>query len=600
MGLIRKLPDDVASRIAAGEVIERPASVLKELLENALDAGASKITVEVRGGGRKAIRVVDDGSGMSPEDCREAFGRHSTSKISSLGDLDTLRTFGFRGEALFSVAAVARVSLTSCLRGTRKAWRVEVEGGRLRAEREAPPADGTTIEVLDLFFNTPARAKFLKSDASERSHLTRVVEETALAHPRVSFTYKSDGRTLLRLTAHRGSGEAAALRERVREVLGSEHGDSLLSAERESGEVSLTAFLAPTERLNPSRELQYVFVNRRPVTSRTVQQALYRAYEPFRPKNRHPVAVLYLRLPSDRLDVNVHPNKREVRFRPDSSVFETVASSLSKALLESKGIPTLGASPVDAPAPRPATSARGILDELGSPSMLRESVAAAAFRASRKDRPVSIPAPQHASLPMDIGHGLRYLGQIERAYLLFESAGGLLVVDQHAAQERVLFERYVSELESGRCAVQKLMLPVLIDMPASGVQRVLSHKDRLRRTGIEIEPFGKTGLHVTSVPTLLHAAGDVKDMVNSLLDTLASPRAAAADLRYDATAMIACKAAVKAHDALTAPEALRLVEDLRACKDPSCCPHGRPSMLSLSRDELARRFERSGPPRLSH
>ena len=491
------------------------------------------------------------------------------------------------------MAAVSRASLTSCLRGSRRAWRVEMDGGKPSAEREAPPVEGTTVEVCDLFFNTPARAKFLKSDAAERGRIARVVEEAALAHSGIAFVYKCEGRTVLHLAGHKGrSREDGTLRERIQEVLGAEYGDGLLECARDAPGLTVRAFLSPVETLHSSRELQFFFVNRRPVVSRLMQQALYRAYEPFRPKNRHPAAVLFLRLPPDRIDVNVHPTKREVRFRPEGEVFEAIASAVSRALLESKGIPTLSTpeQPPREPGPLP-----GILRELRSEEASRVREAALPFvgreTAGRHETP-DITETRPDTEPA------RYLGQIERSYLVFESAGGLLVMDQHAAQERVLFERYLSDAESGRLAAQRLVLPLPVDLPVSAIQSVLAQRERLKRVGFEVEAYGKTTLHVVAVPPLFEKTDEIREMVHSLLDGLLSPRAAAADLRYDATATIACKAAVKAHDLLSGREAEALLRDLRSCKDPTCCPHGLPTMLSLDRDELARRFKRSGAPPL--
>jgi DNA mismatch repair protein MutL len=597
--VIRPLPEDVASRIAAGEVIERPASVLKELLENSLDAGASKIVVEIEGAGRKKLRVVDDGCGMEPADCRAAFERHSTSKIKKLDDLDKLSTFGFRGEALFSIAAVSKITLTSRKKKSGQAWAVSVSGGKLKKDHEAPPVAGTAIEVRDLFFNTPARAKFLKSDASERGHLARAFEEAALANPRVSFEFKSETRVTMRFPARKEKKDLDASRERAAEVLGEERGDALLDAERSSGTLKLRGFLSPVDKLHSTRQLQYLFVNRRPVSNRTLQQALYRAYEPFRQKNRHPVAVLFVETPSASLDVNVHPTKREVRFRNDSDVFQTVTKAFSKSLLGSKGIPTLTSEPFAF-----SSAGRG---RIPTPRGDDAREAIAAYKAGA-DSPVErqpvwprkaeTPEPEPRDGRPWFDETLRYLGQIERAYLVFEASGGILLVDQHAAQERVLFEKYYSEIETGSVSEQKLMLPLPIELPASGIQRVLDKEDRLKRAGFSVEAFGKTTLHVTSVPAVLHKAGEIEDAVHRLLDGLTEPKKATADARYDATATIACKASVKAHDRLSEREALRLVEDLRRCEDATCCPHGRPSMLSLDREELARRFKRPGAPPL--
>ncbi|MFH2203598.1 MAG: DNA mismatch repair endonuclease MutL [Elusimicrobiota bacterium] len=586
---LQPLPEDVASRIAAGEVIERPASVLKELVENSLDAGASKIEIEIKGAGCKLIRVADDGDGVPPEDCARAFERHTTSKIRALQDLEKLSTFGFRGEALFSIAAVSKTTLASRAKGERRAWRVEFRGGRLHKEHEAPPAAGTAIEVRDLFFNTPARAKFLKSDATERSHLARVVEEAALANPAVAFTYCAEGKIKLRCAAQKNDGRKAQQR-RVAEVLGEEYGRELLCAEGGAGGLTVRGLFSPPETLHATRGFQYVFVNRRPVTNRTVQQALYRAYEPFRGRNRHPAAVLFIDVPSAELDVNVHPTKREVRFRPAAAVYQAVTQTLSKALLEARSIPTI------------QTAAENIRSAYH---------AAGEAGRSRAERPVAeqssfvleAPAGYPAARPLGrervwYSDDMRYLGQIERTYLLFETGGGLLIMDQHAAQEKVLFERYIAEVDSGKLHVQELMLPLALDLPASGIEKILAKKKRLLRAGFTVEALGKTTLHITSTPALFAKAHDIKEMVQRLLDSLLSPSSAAADVRYDATATIACKAAVKAHDALSEREARALVKDLRACADGTCCPHGRPTMLHLDRFELARRFGRSGAPPL--
>lgn len=591
MSSIRRLSDDVVRHIAAGEVIERPSSVLKELVENSLDAGASKIQVDVLGAGKKLLRVADDGAGLPPEDCRLAFERHATSKIASLQDLQRLATFGFRGEALFSIAAVSRTALTSC--SGRKGWTVEIEGGRLAAEHEAAPVRGTVIEVRDLFFNTPARLKFLKSDVSERGHLTRVLEEAALANPDVSFSLKTEGRASLRLEPGAGREVPDRTAERVAAVLGDGLREGLLRIQDSFGvRGRLLAFLAPLEALSPSRNLQFFFVNRRPISSRVLQQALYRAYEPHRSRGRHPVAVVYIELPPDAFDVNVHPAKRELRFREDRSVFEALAGACSGALLRSKGIPTLDKGFPAFPGVRESVIPYGPPAAPALPE-LDLSPAPGPSAASARTR---ITPPPHA--PRWFAPPFRFLGQVESSYLVFDAAGGLLVVDQHAAQERILFEKYAAELEEGKVRSQKLLLPLSLDIPASQLLAVLSRAQRLRRAGFEVEAFGKTTLQVIAAPALFHSAADLRDMIHGVLDHLLSEGSAAADVQRHALATFACKAAVKAHDPLGPPEALRLLEDLKDCRDGTCCPHGRPSMISLNRDELARRFKRPGPPPL--
>ncbi|MDD5628764.1 MAG: DNA mismatch repair endonuclease MutL [Elusimicrobia bacterium] len=581
--MIHKLTSEVASRIAAGEVIERPASALKELLENALDAGARRVTVECSGAGRTSLRVVDDGCGMSPEDCALALERHATSKITDLGDLESLATFGFRGEALYAAAAVSRLTLTSAPRGAKSGWKVAAEGGRIVSSGPAPAVPGTSVELRDLFYNTPARRKFLKSDAYERGRLAAVVEEAALADPGLALTYKSESRVALRFAPEPARDPAEGLRLRAVRVLGEANAAPLLPIVVDRPEMKLRLFVSPWDSLAATRDFQYWFVNRRPVSARILQQALYRAY-PGRPAGRHPVCVGHLELPGDGFDVNVHPGKREIRFRSDRDVFELVSGLVASALLKSK-------------APAPITIAPRV-----SGGTVRDL--AAAYHAVLEQAPLALqtaPAESFAApegLPRWFTPPFRFLGQIERAYLVFEASGGLFILDQHAAAERILFERFLKEVAQGRARSQKLMLPMTVELPASAVQKVLSAGERLEKLGFAFEPFGKRGLHCLAVPALFHKEADLKELVQRLLDSLHDPVSAAEAVQHDALATVACKAAVKAHDALSEKEALRLVTDLKDCRDGSCCPHGRRTMLALSRDELARCFQRPGAPPL--
>lgn len=566
--MIRVLPPDVASRIAAGEVVERPASMLKELLENSIDAGARKIVVESEGAGRARLRVVDDGCGLSPEDCALALERHATSKISSIEDLQRLGTFGFRGEALYAIAAVSKLTLSS------RGWKVEAEGGKLKRSGPAPRVDGASVEARELFYNTPARLKFLKSDAFERGRLSAVVEETALAHPGLRLEYKSEGRTSLRF-------EPRDERGRVAQVLGADLAEGLLEVTADRPGIKLRLFLSPPGKLAASRSFQWWFVNKRPIVSATLRSALYKAYEGQRSPDRHPVCVAFLELSPDSFDVNVHPGKREVRFHSERTLFEFVSGLAQSAFLKQKA-----AAPITVAEQPPSfyLGGRGFIPEVTAPAPVYHAPSFAF------DTPE--PSAQRWYRPP-----FRYLGQIERSYLVFESAGGLFVLDQHAAAERILFERYLGEIAAGGARSQKLLLPLPVELPASAAQTVLSRKARLKKLGFSIEPFGKTTLHVTAVPALFHKADDLKQLTHRLLDTL-DAKSAAEDVKHEAVATIACKAAVKAHDALSEREALKLLEDLKDCKDGTCCPHGRRSMLALDREELARRFQRPGAPPL--
>jgi DNA mismatch repair protein MutL len=599
MPFIHQLSEDVFSRIAAGEVVERPASMLKELLENSLDAGATKIDVEVTGAGVDSLRIVDDGGGMDAEDVKLCLGRHATSKIAAFEDLDTLSTFGFRGEALYAIAAVAKITVTTATRESKTGWRVTSEGLKV-SNGPAPAIPGTTVLVKDLFYNTPARREFLKSDGFERGKLAAIIEEAAIANPGVRFTYKSEGRSVLRFDPENSGDAFQDLDLRASAVLGDDLAGGLLPIDVERPGVRVRMLVSPLDKMAGSRNFQYFFVNKRPVSSRILQQALYKAYGE-RPSGKHPVCVAMLELNADAFDVNVHPGKREIRFKEDGQMFEIVSGLVAAALAKAKAaapitvVPEAAsivadapvASPSSAPSPSLATTPGPDGYYLGGHALLPEEFKQLNFGAA-----VALSAPEGA--PAWYTPPFRYIGQIERAYLLFEANGGLFMLDQHAAAERVLFEKLMGEIEHGGAKSQKLMLPIPVDLPASAVRMVLDKADRLRKLGFDVEPRGKNGLHVTAVPALFGAAEDVKRLVHRVVDALSDPVDEAAALRHDAIATVACKAAVKAHDRLGEDEAYKLLDQLKDCKDGSCCPHGRRAMLSLNRDELARRFQRPG------
>ena len=597
MPIIQKLPEEVFSRIAAGEVVERPASLLKELIENSLDAGARHIDIDVTGAGKTSLRISDDGCGMDAEDVKLCLERHATSKISAFEDLDRLSTFGFRGEALYAIAAVSKVTVTSARQDARTGWRVTSQGGKI-TDGPAPAVPGTTVFVRDLFYNTPARLEFLKSDGAERSRLAAVVEEAALANPQVRFTYKSEGRQVLRLEPEDSGDFFHDFDMRAAAVLGDDLAGGLLPIDVERPGVRVRMLVSPFDKMPSSRAFQYFFVNKRPVVSKILSTALYKAYGDQRPSGKQPVCVALLELNPDAFDANVHPGKREVRFKKEGEIFEIVSGLVASALAKAKAAAPITIEPqtasvaADAPAPEaPAqTPAKAEADEgyyLGGRGLVPED-----FKQLRLSSAVAMGAPEGA--PAWYTPPFRYVGQIERSYLVFEANGGLFILDQHAAAERVLFEKLMGEIEGGGAKSQKLMLPVPIDLPASAVRAVLAKADRLHRIGFEVAPFGKNGLHVTAVPALFYQAADVKKLVHRVVDGLSDPVAEAEQIRHDAIATIACKAAVKSHDRLGEEEAYKLLDALRDCKDGSACPHGRRAMLSLNRDELARRFQRPG------
>lgn len=587
MPKIKLLAPGVASRIAAGEVVERPSSLLKELLENSLDAGASRIDVEVKGAGKELLRLRDDGCGMEKDDLALSLERHATSKITKLEDLGRLRTFGFRGEALYAIAAVSKLSITSAVRGAKSGWTLSATAGKTKEPSPAPAVPGTTVEVKELFFNTPARLKFLKSDAFEKGRLVAALEEAALANPETRFTYKSEGRQHLSFEPESGALETNLL-SRAKTVLGKELAENLLTVTADRPGFKLTLFISPSNNLSATRAFQYWFVNRRPVEARILQQALYRGYGDHRPKDRHPVCVGHLELSPDAFDVNVHPGKREIRFIKDRDVFELVSGLVASALAKAKTpIPLTPAPKQESQVQEPVAAYY-----LGGRSFFPEEPAFAL-----QSRPAEALTKTDGS-PAWFTPPYRYLGQIERSWLVFEANGGVFILDQHAAAERILYEEFLKQLDKGRPQTQTLMLPMQLELPASAVQKVLSRSKVLDELGFSVEPFGKTGLNVLSVPSLFHEHDELKEMIHGLLESIEDERGAVQDARKHAVATIACKAAVKAHDALGEREALQLVEDLKDCDDGSCCPHGRRAMLALGREELARRFQRPGAPPL--
>ncbi|MBI4056171.1 MAG: DNA mismatch repair endonuclease MutL [Elusimicrobia bacterium] len=587
MPSIQLLPEEVASKIAAGEVIERPASVLKELLENSLDAGATKIQIEIEKAGKGLIRVVDNGSGISPEDCRIAFARHATSKIRDLVDLETLGTYGFRGEALFSIAAVSETTLISCVQGAREGFTLTFSGGKKTKEGKTPPIPGTTLEIRSLFFNTPARAKFLKSDPSERSQLLRVVEESALSHPQIQYILKMDGKEVWNLPAQL-KDDPKSRWERTREILGDTAARSLIVASIQRPELGLTVFLSKPEELGSSRNSQYFFVNERPVTNRTLQQALYRSYEDYRPLHKHPLCVLFLNLAPAQFDINVHPQKKEIRFRSDHALFDFIQNTLQKELLKSKQPHSLQGSSSWLNAQNPRELPR-IEHPDPQTYVVREEPA---FYAKEQNllEPEE-PGPSWYKPPF------RYLGQIEKTYLVYESQGGILLMDQHAGQERILFEQYLIQFKNGGPKVQRLMIPIQVDLSPSQTQKVMEWKDWLKTCGFDLDLFGKNSILVHSLPALFDLSPDhMKELLEKVSESQGTP--APEEVRLEAIATMACKKAVKAHDQLNPEEAVHLIEELKNCQDSFACPHGRPTLLKLTREELAHRFKRPGPPPL--
>lgn len=615
MSKITVLDPSTASKIAAGEVIERPAGVLKELLENAVDAGATAINIDIEGAGKELIRINDNGCGMDEQDLELSVRRHATSKICSFEDLAHLHTFGFRGEALFSVAAVSRMSISSCTAGG-QGHRLELSGGEIICRAPAPAMPGTTVEIRDLFFNTPARRKFLKSDSYERACLLKVAEESALANCRVGYRVRIGGREIYNLPAQTGPQEAA-VRARAREILGGPVTESLVY--KKFDDCGLQLFLTPPDKLVAVRDFQMIFINRRPIESKTIQQAIYKALQNVRPKDRHPAFLVYLTLEPGEFDVNIHPQKREVRFVDENKIFRLILNSAgetafgnARPVAAAPVIPAVDLSlsarpaaqqlfqPKLAPAappvaPQPpqepqATHVQDIFKPAGTPRfMVRETEDPVAYEA-RRPEPEPLPAPSGPAWYVGPYH---YLGQLQRSYLLFENPEGLVLIDQHAAQERVLFEKYMDAFEKRDIKVQELMFPIQVDLTPSNAESLMSWAPWLKTAGFELTRFSPRTVQVKTMPYVVRfKEDDMKRFVESLAAVVGDPAKSTETLKRKMVAMLACKKAVKAHDSMTAAEAEALLENMKNCKDGMHCPHGRACVAQLHIREIGKLFGR--------
>ena len=628
MSNIHVLDEKTAGQIAAGEVIERPAGVLKELLENAVDAGATALHIDIEGAGRSLIRVNDNGRGMDAEDLKLSVLRHATSKITAFDDLGTLNTFGFRGEALYSIAAVSQMTITSCT-ANGNGNRLEVCGGKVLGQSPAPAIAGTTIEIRDLFYNVPARLKFLKSDSYERACLLKVIEESMLANLNVGYHVTINGRNVYDLPAENGPFEQAVI-NRARPIMGAEVAESLVFKSFE--ELGLKLFLTPVDKLVRVRDLQYIFVNRRPIESKTIQQAVYKAYQNARGQNSHPAFLIYMTLPPAAFDVNIHPQKRDVRFEDEHAVFSRILKNAGETIFSNgrpvEVLPSAVAPAVALPAPaQPAAqklfTAKPMEDfaasfapkETPAPavftpkvtstktlfnkpvSSLHESEEPAEYTTRPAVEPVEKPVPQTQDLPSEGPQWYQgpyhYIGQLQRSYLLFENPQGLVLIDQHAAQERVLFEHYLDLFEAQQVQVQKLLFPVHVDLPPSNAESLLSWKDFLQKAGFELEPFSARTVLVKTMPNVVRfKEDDMKAFIVSLAEVVGDPAKSTDALKRKMIAMLACKRAIKAHDGITAQEAQALLENMKKCKDGMHCPHGRPVLAQLSIDEIGKLFGR--------
>jgi DNA mismatch repair protein MutL len=599
---IRLLPANLVNQIAAGEVIERPASVVKELVENSVDAGAARIAVELREGGKSFISVTDDGHGMGRAELELAVERHATSKLPD-DDLVHIGFFGFRGEALPSIGAVGRLSITSRARGSDEAWRIRIEGGVKIGPEPAALSAGTRVELSDLFFAVPARLKFLKTARSEQNAVVEVIERLAMAHPDVAFSLSDDGRNVLRFDAARpdlAEAEDAARLKRLGDVMGRDFADNAVALEvaREGFRLSGFAGLPTLNRATAS--MQYLFVNGRPVRDRLLQGAIRGAYQDFLARDRHPLVALFIDCPPELVDVNVHPAKAEVRFQDAALVRGLLVGGIRRAL-DAAGhrasttvagqtlaafapVPGVAAPPPSAYMPMPRSggfNAGAVQAALASFAPLSSDLA-------RPSMPAAAPEPAANAYPLGVARA-----QLFGTYIVAQTADGIVIVDQHAAHERLVLERMKAALAGQGVKRQALLIPEIVEMPSKLVNALLSRNDELEELGLVIEPFGHDAIAVREVPALL-GQSDVKNLTRDLAEEILELGAAfkLKERLEDICGTMACHGSVRAGRQLTGPEMDALLRQMEATPHSGQCNHGRPTYVELKLSDIEKLFGR--------
>lgn len=577
MGGIRVLDQELINQIAAGEVIERPASVVKELVENAIDACASSVSVEIEGSGIDLVRVADNGSGMAEGELELAVLRHATSKISRPHDIFSIRTLGFRGEALPSIASVSRALIATRPLEAQAGSYLSMEAGEAVEKGMKGMPAGTVVEVRDLFFNTPARRKFLKATQTEQRHIIDVISRYALAYPQIRFTLSINGRTLLNLR------QGSTLEERIAAIWGKEVGGKLRPLSDERPAISIRGMLASPEVSRPSRSGIYTYVNQRSVMDQSLRSAVLEGYRGLLMKQRYPLAVLFIDLEPSEVDVNVHPAKAEVRFRSPSAVFGTIVNAVRRAFDQGSSYPAA------VPAGK-AVEYR--VEETGMPYRPVQQAADEPAGRPLPASPSPRPAPSQEDLFERKGEKITYadksiIGVFQSTYVLLEDGSSLIILDQHAAHERVTYEKLRNGSNDSGNPVQELLTPLVIELSAVEFSAFEEVAEDIRKIGIEAEAFGSGAVAVRAVPSILGRA-DIRGIVHDLLSAVMAGDLRRKEYRSDALARIACHRSVRAGKGLQTPEIEGLLRDLDEVGSPLTCPHGRPLFKQIGKDEIER------------
>lgn len=623
MSTITILPDEVANHIAAGEVIERPASVVKELIENALDALATHITIEIGVGGKAYIRITDNGCGMSPEDARLAFERHATSKITKTADLSSIATLGFRGEALPSIASVSKVKLLTRTEESLVGTRIDIHGGEILKISESGAAPGTYIEVNELFYKTPARLKFLKSPATELSYINAAIMEEALAHPDVGFMVNNNGREQTNLPWK------SDLLQRIAGLFGRDLVRELIEVHEHAGSLELRGFIGLPTCHRANRNYQKVFVNNRPVKDKTLSHAILQTYDTLVPKRRYPVVFLFLSLPPELVDVNVHPTKMEIRFVNSQSIHHFVITALRNTLSSSVNKYTVDSSSSVPSEEIPQESSEQPIppfpEQQELPKVFRGEGSASPPASSRKTQdfppneqefqdwsPDVVPkksvfsrVPEISSFPTQNittqqfpsrpGRfiSMKPIGQFDDTYLLVQDGENLCIIDQHAAHERIYYERLKQQFQQATLEIQQLLFPVSIELSPREQAALEEYLVQLNKYGLELEHFGGATYLLKAVPALL-AKTDHKKLLYDIIDRLVeTEKATTLDHIFDEILILmSCHAAIRAHQPLQHAQIFALLQQMDAAEYPYTCPHGRPTIIKINVRDLEKKFGR--------
>lgn len=599
--IIHILDENTANKIAAGEVVERPAAVVKELIENAIDAGSNSIEVEIVDGGTQLIRVTDDGKGMGYQDALLAVKRHATSKIRTAEDLAAIHTLGFRGEALPSIAAVSKFTLTTRLQTDALATYVEINGGVLADVREAGAGCGTTVTVADLFFNTPARRKFLKTPPAESGHINDAVTKLAMSHPHIAFRLISNKRLIL------STGGTGQLVNAIADIYGHKVVPELLPVEYDSEGIIITGYVAKPVLLKSSRQWQTFMVNNRVVNSRMLAKALDNAYFSLLPKNGYPLAVLHLQVPLETIDVNVHPQKKEVKFSDDQklyrAVYKAVSSSLSAPMhhqtanneVQTEPVishPAITANPAGEKRSTPTLGHTSMfaVPEQWKPALWREeNISFAAVRQTLQQEDLLTEYNDSGSANTECD--LYPLGQINACYIVAQGQDGLYIIDQHAAHERILYDRL--SRSKGRVPVQQLLVAQYFEFTSDDCNSIIEHHDTFYQLGFTLEQVGPDTMRLLEMPTDIPLT-DAEAMLRQILQLIGDMhQPSAQELRHAYLQMAACRSAIKAGDSLNMRQIQALLSELYTTELPYTCPHGRPTIVKFGPDDLAKMFKRT-------